>query len=72
MYGRAMNRVFPTLSNATEVPPVAQRLIDENAEGAPGGRGYYDYTPEEAAEWDRRFLDHVWEIHRLQAPHTED
>ena len=29
MYGRAMNRVFPTLSNASAVPEFAQRLIDE-------------------------------------------
>ncbi len=68
MYGRAMNRVFPTLSNATEVPAFAQALIDEEAAGAPSGHGFFDYAEGEAEDWERRFRDHVWEIRRLQSP----
>ena len=68
MYGRAMNRVFPTLSNAAAVPEFAQRLIDAGAGGAPDGRGFFDYAAGEAEEWERRFRDHVWEIRRLQTP----
>ena len=68
MYGRAMNRVFPTLSNATEVPAFAQNLIDEGADGAPTGRGFFEYEEGAAKEWERRFRAHVWEIRRLQSP----
>jgi 3-hydroxybutyryl-CoA dehydrogenase len=61
-YAQAMARLFPQLSNRSDVPPTMTRLVESGATGAATGRGFYNYTPEEAARWQRRFTDNVWGI----------
>jgi 3-hydroxybutyryl-CoA dehydrogenase len=65
LYGKAMERVLPTLSTTTEMPTAIRRLIAEGAQGVTNGRGFYDYTPEEAKRADELFHAHAWQARAL-------
>lgn len=60
-YAAVMKRLWPKLSCATDVPRALTDLIEGGARGVSNGRGFYDYTPEEAARWERRLIENVWE-----------
>jgi len=59
-YADAMGRLFPQLSNATEVPATMRTLVESGAKGAANGCGFYDYSLEQRQAWERRLLDQVW------------
>lgn len=65
LYGECMKRVFPTLSNAVELPETMARLVEEGAQGVVNGRGFYDYTPDQAEEADALFHKHAWKARAL-------
>ena len=65
LYAKAMEGVLPSLSNATELPDTLRKLRDEDARGIANGRGFYEYTDEEAAEWEALLLKHSWNVHKL-------
>lgn len=65
LYGNCMQRVLPTLSNATELPEPIRRLMAEGAQGVANGRGFYDYTPDEAQRADLLFHEHAWKARSL-------
>jgi 3-hydroxybutyryl-CoA dehydrogenase len=65
LYGDCMERVLPTLSNATELPAPIQKLSDENALGVTNGRGFYHYTAEDARRADELFHEHAWKARAL-------
>jgi 3-hydroxybutyryl-CoA dehydrogenase len=65
LYARAIQRVLPTLSNATELPDMMKRLLEDDARGIASGRGFYEYTEEEAARWEALYRKHAWSVRRL-------
>ncbi len=65
LYGQAMRGVLPSLSNATELPKTLQGLVDAGAKGMADGHGFYEYTPEEAHQWEELFLKHAWTVREL-------
>jgi 3-hydroxybutyryl-CoA dehydrogenase len=68
-YAAVMKRLFPTLSNATDVPERIQKLADDGARGVTNGRGFYNYTPEEAETWNKKLVDHVWAMREFSEKH---
>lgn len=66
LYARAMQHVFPTLSNSTEVPAVMQQLAKEGARGIANGRGFYAYTDAEAHRWEELYRQHAWRVAKMQ------
>lgn len=56
---------FPRLSNHTGVPPIMQRMVNEQARGVHDGNGFYPYTPQEARLWEAAFAGFNHDIHRL-------
>jgi 3-hydroxybutyryl-CoA dehydrogenase len=64
-YAAVMSRLFPQLSNATDVPRTMRELVDSGATGVAGGRGFYQYTPEEAQRWEKLLIDHVWNVRAM-------
>lgn len=62
LYGRAMSGVLPTLSNATEVPEPLASMMQAGAGGVRDGHGFFEYTPEQAAEWEEIYRTHVWRV----------
>lgn len=65
LYAKAMERVLPTLSNSTELPHSLKELRDADARGTANGRGFYDYTEEEAARWEELFRRHAWTVRKM-------
>lgn len=65
LYGKAMRGVLPTLSNATELPRALADLVQSDARGIANGRGFYQYTEEEAARWEALFREHAWAVREL-------
>ena len=66
-YADAMGRLFPQLSNTAEVPATMHTLVDSGAKGIANGRGFYTYSPEQAAEWEQRLLENVWRLRAASA-----
>ena len=66
LYARAMEQVLPTLSKADALPPVMQKLADSGARGITNGRGFFNYTPEEAQQWEELYRKHAWRVAALQ------
>lgn len=65
LYGPAMEPVLPGLSDAREVPAAMQALAAEGAEGITNGRGFYEYTAEEAERWESLYRHHAWAVYRM-------
>jgi 3-hydroxybutyryl-CoA dehydrogenase len=43
-----------------------KELASSGARGVANGRGFYQYTPEEAERWEALFRKHAWRVARLQ------
>ena len=65
LYGKAIEGVLPSLSNATELPKIMQDLRDADARGIANGRGFYEYTEEQARQWEELFRRHAWTVRDL-------
>ncbi|MBP8260254.1 MAG: 3-hydroxyacyl-CoA dehydrogenase family protein [Verrucomicrobia bacterium] len=66
LYCRAMQPVLPTLSNASEPAPRMRQLADSGARGIANGRGFFNYTPEEARRWEELYRRHAWRVAQIQ------
>jgi 3-hydroxybutyryl-CoA dehydrogenase len=66
LYAQAMQQVLPSLNNSTEIPPVMKRLAGTGARGVANGRGFYNYTPEEARRWEELYRRHAWRVAQMQ------
>jgi 3-hydroxybutyryl-CoA dehydrogenase len=64
-YAAVMKDLLPELSNRTDVPPSMKKLMDEGAQGFKNGRGYFEYTPQEAAHWEKVWYEFTWDVRRL-------
>lgn len=65
LYGKAIESVLPSLSNATELPKTMQHLREADARGIANGRGFYEYTEEEARKWEELLRQHAWTVRKL-------
>ena len=66
LYAKAMQHVLPSLNNSTEIPPAIQRLAAAGARGIANGRGFYNYSPEEARQWEELYRRHAWRVAQMQ------
>lgn len=66
-YAAVMKRLWPQLSCAKEVPALMTQLVDQGARGISNGKGFYDYTPQEAREWEQRLSENVWKVRQMMA-----
>jgi 3-hydroxybutyryl-CoA dehydrogenase len=66
LYAKAMESIIPDLSNLSRVPATMQRMQDEDNRGTLNGRGFYNYAPGSAAEWQAALYEHAWKIEGLR------
>jgi len=71
-YGNVMKDLFPTLNNRTEVPELMKELMKKGSKGVANGKGFYDYTPEEARMWEETFTAFSYEIRELALKYPVD
>jgi 3-hydroxybutyryl-CoA dehydrogenase len=65
-YAAVMERLFPQLSKSDEVPATMRQVVESGGKGISNGRGFYQYTPEEAARWERMLIENVWRVRDMQ------
>lgn len=63
----ALKRLFPQLSNRTDVPEIMQRLVEEGAKGIHNLHGLYPYTAASAKRWEAAFAQFNKDIYELAA-----
>jgi 3-hydroxybutyryl-CoA dehydrogenase len=66
LYGKTMNNVLPTLSNATSINDGMRRMMENDDKGVVNRRGFYKYSSEEAKVWEERFRRSVWQVRRWE------
>jgi 3-hydroxybutyryl-CoA dehydrogenase len=66
-YHRVMIDLLPELSTEKGIPKIMRDVIESGGRGISNGRGFYNYTEEEAREWEKRFVAFNYKIRRLTA-----
>ena len=69
-YHHVIKDLFPTLSNQTTTPQLIDDIARSGGNGTANGNGFYQYTPEQATQWEKAFEDFSFAIRRLSAEHT--
>jgi 3-hydroxybutyryl-CoA dehydrogenase len=64
-YYHVMKDLFPTLSNQTTTPQLIENIAQHGGNGITNGLGFYKYTKEEAAEWEKAFEEFSYDINNL-------
>lgn len=71
-YHNVMKDLFPTLNNSTEVPKLIDDIVKNGGRGVANGKGFYNYTPEEAKLWEDTFTEFSFEIRKLAMKYPAD
>ncbi len=65
LYCTVMEGLLPSLSNSTELSPTLEKLRESDAQGITNGHGFYEYTPEQAEQWEELVRQHTWTVREL-------
>ena len=71
-YHTVMKDLFPTLSNSKKIPKLIDKIVRSGGRGIANGKGFYDYTPEEARLWEETFREFSYEIRKLALKYPAD
>jgi 3-hydroxybutyryl-CoA dehydrogenase len=69
-YLRVMRDLLPDLASSPEVPKLMRDVVESGGRGISNGRGFYQYTPEEAKAWEEKFIEFNYKIRRLTAEYS--
>ncbi|HZQ43607.1 MAG TPA: 3-hydroxyacyl-CoA dehydrogenase family protein [Acidobacteriaceae bacterium] len=70
-YGRVMRDLLPDLSSSPEVPKLMREVVESGGRGISNGKGFYQYTPEQAKAWEQKFIEFNYKIRRLTAQYAD-
>jgi 3-hydroxybutyryl-CoA dehydrogenase len=70
-YLRVMEDLLPELCCSKEVPALIRKVVDKGGLGVANAQGFYDYTPEEARRWQKRFLKFSYDVRALAQKYPE-
>jgi 3-hydroxybutyryl-CoA dehydrogenase len=71
-YHKVLTDLFPTLSNSVGVPRLIDDIVQAGGRGVSNGKGFYDYTDEEARLWKETFERFSYEIRELALRYPVD
>lgn len=71
-YHTVMKDLLPTLSNNSEIPKLIDDIVKAGGRGVANGKGFYNYTEEEARLWEETFNDFSYEIRKLALKYPAD
>lgn len=71
-YYHVIKDLFPTLSNDTHMPKLIEDIAKQGGNGVTNGNGFYQYTPEEAKEWEKVFEEFNYDINNLARKYPAD
>lgn len=64
-YSSILQSILPQLNNDDSVPPLMQEMVEKDARGIHNLKGLFEYTADEAREWEKAFALFNEEIHKL-------
>jgi 3-hydroxybutyryl-CoA dehydrogenase len=70
-YRAVMKELLPDLSCETAIPALMEKVVQDGALGVANAKGFYEYTPEEAARWEQRFMQFTYDIRALAQKYPE-
>jgi len=71
-YCAVMRDLLPELDCSKQVPPLMTRLVESGAQGVANAKGFYNYTPEQARRWEKRFLKFSYDVRALARKYPEE
>lgn len=71
-YLAVMKDLFPELDNSTKAPPFIEELAASGAKGVSNARGFYPYTKQSAAKWEKLFIEFTYDIRKLAERYPKD
>ncbi len=71
-YYHVMKDLFPELTNQPAVPPLMENIVKEGGNGIFNGRGFYNYTEEEAEAWAKAFEEFRYAVHDFSKNYPAD
>ncbi|SDE73701.1 3-hydroxybutyryl-CoA dehydrogenase [Pricia antarctica] len=71
-YHAVMKDLFPELSSQTSVPKLIDDIAQADGNGVFNGKGFYEYTPEEAKKWAETFDRFAFDMNRLSAKYAAE
>jgi 3-hydroxybutyryl-CoA dehydrogenase len=71
-YYNVMGDLFPELCNQSKVPDLIHQIAQKGGNGIVNGKGFYEYTEEEAQEWEKAFEEFSFDISKLSAKYSID
>jgi 3-hydroxybutyryl-CoA dehydrogenase len=69
-YETVMRDLLPDLSCSKKIPPAMRKASRGGGNGSSNGKGFYRYTPTQAKQWEKRFLEFTYEMRRLTAKYA--
>lgn len=70
-YLTVMEDLVPDLNNAVKSPDLLKRIVDRGAKGISNANGFYPYTKESAAKWEKKFIEFSYDIKRLAEKYSQ-
>ena len=70
-YAAVMKDLFPELDCARKVPALMRKIVKSGAKGVSNAKGFYKYTPQEAARWEKQFIKFTYDIRALAQKYPE-
>jgi 3-hydroxybutyryl-CoA dehydrogenase len=71
-YAEVMKDLLPELNCATGVPALMRKVADSGARGVSNAKGFYRYTPQQARQWEKLFIEFSYKIRELADRFPED
>ncbi|GLU52848.1 3-hydroxybutyryl-CoA dehydrogenase [Dyadobacter frigoris] len=71
-YLTVMQDLFPELSNTVVAPAMMEKLVADGAKGVSNAKGFYSYTPETAAQWEKLFTEFSYDIRKLAEKYPQN
>lgn len=71
-YLNVMKDLFPELDNSGTTPELMEKLVASGAKGVANAQGFYPYTEETAAQWEKLFVEFTYEIRKLSEKYPQN
>ena len=71
-YYRVMRDLLPDLSTDPDIPRLIRDVVEGGGQGIKNGRGFYQYSPEEAKSWEDKFREFNYKISRLTGAYADE
>jgi 3-hydroxybutyryl-CoA dehydrogenase len=70
-YYRVMRDLLPDLSTDPGIPKLMRDAVEAGGRGIKNGRGFYQYSQDEAKRWEDKFREFNYKIRRLTAEYAD-